>query len=475
MYKRILVALDGSICSNIALKTALALAERGNQTHLIGCHVYAARMHRTRFEEMEPGLPESYQEEERLNYLRHAHDDIIGTGMKLISDAYLAPLIQKAEEKGLTYEGVTPEGRNYVELLRVIQEHNADLVVMGAWGHGHVPEGLIGSLTERILFLAPNSDILVMKKSLNFEKYPIVVGIDGSENSYAAMKKAVSIARAFGSNVEAVAVYDPFFHTGVFQTITEALPDEARQRFNFAAQERLHDEIIDQGLENLYREGLERSVLMAQSMGIEVHPNVLAGKVYSQLYHYATLRGAGLIVMGRWGLHREKDSIIGSNTLNITRLSTTNVLVVTPPTEPLEVPKLSQEAQNVALPWTPEAELMMERVPIFAREMARRVIEDQARERDLSEVTPDIVQEIAQRLGMKKGRHDKEVADAPEAQMVSFRKIKRLAPDFHRHILRSKLIGQTVRTGERILVYEVLETDPPGLVRVTEKTRLEFR
>ncbi|MDI6867820.1 hypothetical protein [Methanoculleus sp.] len=63
----------------------------------------------------------------------------------------------------------------------------------------------------------------------------------------------------------------------------------------------------------------------------------------------------------------------------------------------------------------------------------------------------------------------------PDARVVVFSRTKRLAPDFHRHILRGKVMGQTVRPGDRILVYEVAETVPSGTVRVTRSTLLEFR
>jgi nucleotide-binding universal stress UspA family protein len=474
LYQRILVALDGSKCSDLAMQAALALADRGKQTLLIGCHVYAARMHRVRFEEMEPGLPEKYQEEERLDYLRHTHDNIITEGMQLISDAYLAPLVREAQKKELALEGLTPEGRNYVELLRAVGEQHADLVVLGAWGHGHVPEGSLGSLTERILLYAQESDILMLRRPWNFKDRPIVVGIDGSENSYAALKRAAELAKVFDARVEAVAVYDPFFHTGVFRIVAEALPEEASERFNFPAQEKLHDEIIDRGLETLYREGLERGVLLARSLGVEVHPEVVAGKVYPQIHHYAALREAGLVVMGRWGLHREPESLIGSNTLNLARLSTANLLVVAPPEEPLEVPESPRE-EAVSLHWTPEAEAVLERVPSFVRRMARKAVEDHVREKGFTEVTPEAVREAGQLFGMGGVRRAGDTAKAPEAQVVVLRKVKRLAPGFHRHILRGKIRGQTVRAGDSILVYEVVETVPPGPVRVTERTHLEFR
>ncbi len=73
----------------MALHAAVALAAAEDGSRLIGCRVYAARMHRTRFEDMEPGPPEEYPEEGRLGSLRDTHD-LISEGMTLIPDACLA-------------------------------------------------------------------------------------------------------------------------------------------------------------------------------------------------------------------------------------------------------------------------------------------------------------------------------------------------------------------------------------------------
>ena len=56
-----------------------------------------------------------------------------------------------------------------------------------------------------------------------------------------------------------------------------------------------------------------------------------------------------------------------------------------------------------------------------------------------------------------------------------FRKVKMLAPDFHRNILKSRISGTEVEKGQKLLVYEVIETRPEGRVLVGERTKLEFR
>jgi nucleotide-binding universal stress UspA family protein len=474
MYHHILTALDGSGPSHLAAETALRIAEAGVDARLCGCHVYAARMHYTRFGEMESGLPDQYQKEDKLNQLRQTHDGLISEGMKTISDAYLESLEQKAKEMGISWEGVTPEGKNYVEFLRVIENREPDLVVMGACGHGWVPESGLGSLAERTLLYAQNTDLLFVRKPWEFKGRPIVVGIDGSPESYSALQRALEIAKAEEARVDLVAVFDPYFHAGVFRTIADALPPEKKERFNFSAQEKLHDEIIDRGLEKIYEEKLQRGVALARELEVKVRSRVIKGKVFPQLYHYASLENAGLLVMGRWGLHREGVSLVGSHTLNLARICDTNLLVVAPFEDAIALPAVPQPQE--AFPWTQEAEEAISRVPEFARGMARKAVEQFGRDKGLSEINAGTVKEVAGKFGMKMETPSSSATPYQvDAEMIVLKKIKRLAPDFHRHILKSRIMGQSIRKGDHILVYEVEETQPSGTVTVTDRTSLQFR
>ncbi|MBF0292918.1 MAG: hypothetical protein HQK86_12260 [Nitrospinae bacterium] len=50
--------------------------------------------------------------------------------------------------------------------------------------------------------------------------------------------------------------------------------------------------------------------------------------------------------------------------------------------------------------WTEDAEKAFERVPPFVREMARRMMEDYAIEKGISEITPEILKEARAKYGM---------------------------------------------------------------------------
>ena len=66
------------------------------------------------------------------------------------------------------------------------------------------------------------------------------------------------------------------------------------------------------------------------------------------------------------------------------------------------------------------------------------------------------------------------MAEYCEAQEVTLRKTKALAPPFHQHIARSRMRERIWRAGDKVVVYEVVATRPEGPVRVTDSTVLRF-
>ncbi len=61
-----------------------------------------------------------------------------------------------------------------------------------------------------------------------------------------------------------------------------------------------------------------------------------------------------------------------------------------------------------------------------------------------------------------------------EAQSITLRNRKPLAPPFHRHIAKSKLMDRTCQVGDSIIIYDIIATEPEGIVRVTSATRFQF-
>ncbi len=100
MYSKIYVPVDNSDFSNRAIASAVALGKAFDSAKLVGCHVYAARMHDYRFKQMEYTLPEEYLDEVELERQRKIHDSLITMGLKLISDSYLDGMRASAATRG---------------------------------------------------------------------------------------------------------------------------------------------------------------------------------------------------------------------------------------------------------------------------------------------------------------------------------------------------------------------------------------
>jgi len=66
------------------------------------------------------------------------------------------------------------------------------------------------------------------------------------------------------------------------------------------------------------------------------------------------------------------------------------------------------------------------------------------------------------------------MSEIPEARAITLSKLRSFAPSFHEHIARSKVRGTICRPGDRVVVYEVVRTEPDGPVMVTEKTIIQF-
>jgi nucleotide-binding universal stress UspA family protein len=328
LYHRILTALDGSKASELAMRASLSLASLDKDSSITGCHVCSSELHKARFSDMETGLPESYHGEE-IKRLRSVHGELIKSGLQLVANAYLEPLEKEAKRRGLIFHGVTPEGRNYVEILKMIRDLNIELAILGA--HGNGSNGGLGSTAERVLLYSQGRDVLLARDIWDFNRRPIVVGVDGSAASYHALEIAAEIALAIEAEINAVSVYDPFFHSSIFGNIAPLLPNGGDIEFDIANQEEIHDQIIDVGLEKLYKQSLSKGVNIIKASGIDIISEVLAGKVSNEIQRYAASHAAGLIVVGRHGLHREKESLIGSNALKLARLCAANVLIVSAP------------------------------------------------------------------------------------------------------------------------------------------------
>jgi len=126
-FKRLLIASDGSPCSDAALTEAIAMASRA-QSELLG--VAVAR------EEGE--IPEAQQSAHRM--------------------------MTAANRAGISFQGFSPQGLAADDgIIQVALANHVDLIIMGSHGRTGFKKLLMGSVTERVISQTP-CPVLVVKK-----------------------------------------------------------------------------------------------------------------------------------------------------------------------------------------------------------------------------------------------------------------------------------------------------------------------
>lgn len=395
MYKSIYVPVDNSDHSNRAVACSVALG-KAFDAKLVGCHVYAAQLHDYRFRQMEYTLPEEYIDEVELERQRKIHDSLITMGLKLISDSYLDGMSRLCKESSIEFEPRMMDGKHHNEILKDLAGSKHDLVVIGALGVGRARDSVIGSVCERVA-RQTDRDVWVVKhvpEPGEPDRDTILVGVDGSPQSFGALMTAIELARKFDKKIEAIAVYDPYLHYSVFNGIVNVLTEQAAKVFRFEEQNQLHEEIIDTGLAQIYQSHLEVGERMASEDGVTIKKTLLDGKPFQKIIDHARKTNPWLIVLGRIGVHSPKDEMgLGSNAENILRAAPCDVLLSTR----LEVPRLDVRAEET-IRWTPEAEERMKHVPDQVKGIARTGVLRLALEKGHSVITSAVIDDAMDRF-----------------------------------------------------------------------------
>ncbi len=395
MYKKILVPVDNSEFSNHAIRVGIEIGKRYD-SELTGNHVYAAKMHDYRFKQMEFTLPDEYLQETELERQRKIHDSLITMGLKLISDCYLNEMDEQCQGAGVPLEKKMMDGKHHVEILKDIAASCYDLTVIGIKGIGKTKDSQIGSVCQQVATHA-KGDVWVVKHVEEENGSPrdsILVGIDGSPQSFGGLMTAIDLAKKMGKKMTLIGVYDPYLHYMVFNGIVDVLTEKAAKVFRFEEQNQLHEEIIDTGLAQIYQSHLDVAGTMAKEEGLEVEKVLLDGKAYQKILDYARKNPPWVLVLGRVGVHTEDGTAgLGSNTDNLLRMAPCDVLL----TSKLVHPKLDVKAEE-SIHWTSEAEERMTRVPRLVKGIARTAILRLAVEQGHSVVTNSLIDEAVDRF-----------------------------------------------------------------------------
>ncbi|PYP17458.1 MAG: hypothetical protein DMD54_07225 [Gemmatimonadetes bacterium] len=428
MYREIFVPVDNSQHSDWAVDRAIEMCRRSSG-RITGNHVYAARLHDVRFRQLETGLPAQFQTPDEIKRQRKIHDKLIEKGLQLIADSFLDLLGKRCEAAGVPLTRQLLEGINYEEIVNEVnrgagrlpgligfdpnraagydggdkvrsdvklgengrlvaeEEDSAarlvgssgrqyDLLAIGAHGLGRQQFSQLGGVAARVL-RGVEKDVLIVRDQQPLTGGRFLVCVDGSSYSYKAMKSALELANQFGGSLYVCSAFDVEYHHVVFHNIKDVLSYQASKVFKFEEQEELHNNIIDKGLLKLCQANLKRAEVMAQQFpDVPLKTQILIGKPFQVIMQWAEEIKPSLLVIGRHGAHRIEDTELGSQSENLVRLAPCSVLLTgVVGVRPEDIPWIEEDGQ-AGLPWAPEAEVRILRVPPFAQGIARRAVEE---------------------------------------------------------------------------------------------------
>ena len=391
-YHSILLALDSSDHANQGTRDAIGLAGLWN-AKITGTHVYAAKMHDTRFRQMEGGLPEQFREEQELERQRDVHDDLISRGLSIITDSYLDQAETACSENKLQFVRRSLEGKNYRALSKESNSGDYDLLVIGALGLGAIPGSRVGTVCERVVRRTDIDTLIIKDTRRSVSDGPIVVAVDGSSRSFGGLLTALSLAQQWQVAVKIVSAFDPYYHYVAFNRIAGVLSEEAGKVFRFQEQEKLHEEIIDSGLAKIYAGHLTVAQSIAADYGVEVETKLLDGKPHDAIEKYLRKIKPSLLIIGKLGIHADPELDIGGNAENLLRNVDCSLLL-----SQREYQPPVDTVAEATISWTHEAEARMSNIPSFVKNMARTAILRYAQEQGHTVITARIVEEATARL-----------------------------------------------------------------------------
>ena len=450
MYREIFAPVDNSQYADWAVDRAIEICRRSSG-RLTSNHVYAARLHDVRFRQLETGLPAQFQTPDEIKKQRKIHDKLIEKGLQLIADSFLdqvgarcaaadVPLVRQLLE-GINYEEIVKEvnrGQGRLPGLigfdpnraadydggakiradvrldengRIVAEDEEaaakvvgnsgrqyDLVAIGAHGLGRQPHSQLGGVVARAL-RDIEKDMLIVRDGSPLERGRYLVCVDGSSYSYRAMRIALELAHEFSASLFVCSAFDVEYHHVVFHNIKDVLSAQASKVFKFEEQEELHNNIIDKGLLKLCQANLKRAEVMAQEFpDVPLQTQILIGKPFQVVLQWAEEIQPSLLVLARHGSHRIEGTDLGSQAENVVRLAPCTVLLAgTAGIRPEDIPWIEEDGV-ASLPWAPEAEVRILRVPPFAQGIARKAVEEYVLEQGGDIVTNARLDEAIRKL-----------------------------------------------------------------------------
>lgn len=284
--RNILVPIDFSPCSEVAVQTALEVAGRvGGNLHLMHVWPKASAFEATPFQA-------GFSPAEMYLRIQELVEPLLG---------HLETAVRNQID--VTHDTVQAEHPAQA-ILSYAQAYNTDLIVMGTHGRRGLKHWILGSVTEEVLHEAVCPVMAVREKKKATAPQQILVPIDFSEASGKALAHAKNLASLYEAELTLLFVAEEYYVPNFSDT---GLPVFTLFQFD--------PEITAQAAEAL-------RLLDEGTLGPEVATTYLVrkGQAHRTIISVAKEKQADLIVMATHGLG-QPHGLIGSVTNRVVRLA----------------------------------------------------------------------------------------------------------------------------------------------------------
>ncbi len=222
----------------------------------------------------------------------------------------------ECENAGIDFDGIILKGLPSDKIKEVAKRKNADLIVMGKHGHGFLENMLAGSETVRVLKKSHLPVLSVKDENKKAQFKNILVPIDLTHRSDAAVSYALEMAQLTGAKVTVIFVLR-------LDMYAQDIPAGALER------------VIEQAIKTLNKRASQIKKIFEKKTGasknIQINTEVIHGMSEAvTISQYAVKKKIDLIVIhthGRTGLTR---FLLGSVTERVVASARCSVLAMRP-------------------------------------------------------------------------------------------------------------------------------------------------
>ena len=234
---------------------------------------------------------------------------------------YLSHAVEQFRDLPLRVDSIVTEGSPAVEILRIIEEQQIDLAVIGTRGRTTITRFLLGSVSEHVLNHASCS-VLVVKEPPRWIRrgrkrgLKVVLPIDGSTEAFAAVGFLKQLGLPTSSTVTVMHV------TGVHSSLASRLLGLSQKE-----SESLFKEVVEASRQAT-AQLLDAAKRDLEQTGIKAVASSAKGQTGDEILKAVKSARADMVVLGARGLTGLERFMLGSVSRQVARHAPCSVLVV---------------------------------------------------------------------------------------------------------------------------------------------------